>query len=172
MKLTEYQKLAARTIPQNTDGEELLDNFAMGLVGEAGELFEIFKKHWYHGKKLDLNKLKEELGGVLWYIAGVYTVFGRGMDNDDAQAMFHIDTKTALSYMLRKVTSSYTDLFYYGVGITYDDIYFGSIELSKIVKTLTFVAENNGTTLNDVMEYNIAQLKERHPNGFDPSYHN
>ena len=38
-----------------------------GLCGEVGEVFEIFKKHLFHGKPLDRDDLKKEMGDVLWY---------------------------------------------------------------------------------------------------------
>ena len=41
---------------------------ALGLGGEAGEVQELVKKHLYHGKDLDREKMLLELGDVLWYI--------------------------------------------------------------------------------------------------------
>lgn len=43
----------------------------MGLAGEAGEVVDLLKKHLYHGKPLDREKLKLELGDTLWYLADV-----------------------------------------------------------------------------------------------------
>ena len=173
MKLTEYQELAARTIPHgNLSKEELLDNFAMGLVGETGEVFEIFKKHWYHGKKLDLNKLKEELGGVLWYLFGIATLLDIQVEIKSREPITENETvEDALHHLNTHVTANiYNDVFNLGV----DVISFGhidNVEFSSGVLDIAIIAAKNGTSLNDVMEYNITQLKERHPNGFDPSYH-
>jgi len=41
---------------------------ALGLGGETGEVLELVKKHFYHGKDLDREKMLLELGDVLWYI--------------------------------------------------------------------------------------------------------
>ncbi len=43
----------------------------MKLAGEAGEVTELYAKHLYHGKVLDVEKLKLELGDVLWYLADI-----------------------------------------------------------------------------------------------------
>ena len=48
---------------------------AMGLNGEAGEVSEIIKKHLLHGKDLDMEHLKEELGDVLWYFFHALSTF-------------------------------------------------------------------------------------------------
>jgi NTP pyrophosphatase (non-canonical NTP hydrolase) len=32
-----------------------------------GEIFELFKKHFYQGHDLDNDKVMEEIGDVLWY---------------------------------------------------------------------------------------------------------
>lgn len=50
-------------------GVEALNNAALGLAGESGEVCELIKKHKYHGHPLDRAKIKEELGDILWYIA-------------------------------------------------------------------------------------------------------
>lgn len=41
------------------------------MLGEAGEVIELLKKCLGHGHDLDLEKLKKELGDILWYIARI-----------------------------------------------------------------------------------------------------
>jgi NTP pyrophosphatase (non-canonical NTP hydrolase) len=41
----------------------------LGIVTEAGELADAFKKHIFYGKPLDVANVDEELGDLLWYIA-------------------------------------------------------------------------------------------------------
>jgi NTP pyrophosphatase (non-canonical NTP hydrolase) len=52
----------------------------MGLNGEAGECIDIFKKYFYQGHELDKEKLIDELGDVLWYIAETCTGIGVTME--------------------------------------------------------------------------------------------
>lgn len=40
---------------------------AMGLMSEAGELGDVWKKHFFHGKPLDEEAMILEMGDVLWY---------------------------------------------------------------------------------------------------------
>ena len=76
MKLYEYMEAAQRTSSEKfaaRTGEGLnmkqLENGLMGLCGEAGECMEILKKHRHQGHRLDREKLLDELGDVLWYVA-------------------------------------------------------------------------------------------------------
>lgn len=44
---------------------------AIGLVGEAGEVSELFKKECFYGQQMDTNKLTKELGDVFHYFCRV-----------------------------------------------------------------------------------------------------
>ena len=78
MELNDYQKLAMRTdsplIYQNSF-QQLL-NALMGLNGEAGESIEILKKTFFQEHPFDKEKLINELGDCLWYIAEAATALG------------------------------------------------------------------------------------------------
>lgn len=55
---------------------------ALGLAGECGEVVELIKKHLYHGAELKEDRLREELGDLLFYlalIAGTYNVTLSGL---------------------------------------------------------------------------------------------
>jgi NTP pyrophosphatase (non-canonical NTP hydrolase) len=43
----------------------------MGLAGEAGEVVDYLKKVYFHGHEIDKEKLKLELGDVLWYVSNL-----------------------------------------------------------------------------------------------------
>lgn len=65
MTFNEYQELAHRTAGKNS----CLEMCALGLAGEAGEFADYVKKIIYHNHPIDIEKLAEELGDILWYIA-------------------------------------------------------------------------------------------------------
>ena len=76
--LNKYQQLAARTLIDEPDfkisgKDEMIIWNAIGLAGEAGEVADLVKKGIYHQHGLDVDKIKKELGDVLWYVAAMCT---------------------------------------------------------------------------------------------------
>ena len=78
MEMKEYQKLAMRTDdPQKyNSGLNRLINALMGLNGEAGEAIDLLKKALFQGHELEKDKLIEELGDNLWYLAEAAETIG------------------------------------------------------------------------------------------------
>lgn len=76
MTLDEYQKLAADTTQTYSleDKKHFILGY-LGLAGEAGTVLTTLKKLLRDGEGFGSfnNKLKEELGDVLWYIASIAT---------------------------------------------------------------------------------------------------
>ena len=71
----EYQLEARRT--RGTRGfRDTMLMCGFGLAGETGEVVEILKKALFHGKKIDIEEFKSELGDLLWYIAVAADVVG------------------------------------------------------------------------------------------------
>jgi NTP pyrophosphatase (non-canonical NTP hydrolase) len=62
-----------------SDDDMLLVWNALGLAGEAGEVAELVKKGILHQHGLDRDRLKKELGDVLWYAAALCTRLGVDM---------------------------------------------------------------------------------------------
>lgn len=72
MTFDEYQRLALRTAADKTKKNELF-HLVLGLVGEAGEIAEKFKKlvrdKGSDESNIDKADMTKELGDILWYIA-------------------------------------------------------------------------------------------------------
>jgi NTP pyrophosphatase (non-canonical NTP hydrolase) len=69
MTFDEYQQAALRTInPALDDRDRLLDASA-GLAEEAAEVLGLVRKRVFQQRDVDLAKLTEELGDVLWCLA-------------------------------------------------------------------------------------------------------
>lgn len=80
LELNEYQQLALRTAGDHGDFERTLMYTALGLNGEAGETAELIKKALFHGHELDGDKIKKELGDVLWYTAVMADALGLSLE--------------------------------------------------------------------------------------------
>ena len=78
MNLNEYQSLALRSAGI-TESDRLLLNGVMGLCGEAGECIDVVKKHLFQGHELDREKIIDEAGDCLWYLAAVASGLGTGL---------------------------------------------------------------------------------------------
>jgi NTP pyrophosphatase (non-canonical NTP hydrolase) len=74
--MASYQALAQRTAGGITPAIA-----GLGLAGEAGEVADLLKKHLGHGHPLDIDKLRGELGDVLWYIAALCSLYNITLDS-------------------------------------------------------------------------------------------
>ena len=85
----EYRKLAQRTSPD--DGHDRIENAIFGLIGETGEIADLYKKWKYQstpGTPMPRARILEEIGDVLWYLAELATGMGIGLDRAAAAADF------------------------------------------------------------------------------------
>lgn len=62
---------------------ELIANFALGLVCEAGEAGDVVKKHLFHGDPLNREKVILELGDVMFY----WTALAQQLDIDTDEVL-------------------------------------------------------------------------------------
>lgn len=80
--LDEYQKLAARTLPDLTEfypdieGQSNANSLHMwfGIDTEIGEILDLYKKSFAYRKKFDKVNLLEEICDIIWYLAGDATI--------------------------------------------------------------------------------------------------
>jgi len=96
MELDEYQKLAikaARFDIADTEGRVIS---LLGLAGEVGELSTEFKKQIRDGKsyKVFQNKVIEELGDILWYLASISSVEGLSLESIAKANLKKIESRT------------------------------------------------------------------------------
>lgn len=79
ISFSEYQKQAGSLISE-AGRKDMILNGVMGLAGEAGECVDLVKKERFQGHDLNREKLVEELGDVLWYIAETASGLGVSLD--------------------------------------------------------------------------------------------
>lgn len=86
MDFDRYQKEALRTarVPAHEDSGDMLSLIVpmLGLAGETGQLLSEYKKHLRDGEahRLFEERVSEELGDLLWYVANVASKFGLTLD--------------------------------------------------------------------------------------------
>ena len=80
MDFAEYQQRAKRTLQCEMTDLELKCNCVFGLVGETGEIADLLKKHIFHKHPLDRQRLQDELGDVLWYVAALCIIYEIPLD--------------------------------------------------------------------------------------------
>lgn len=74
--LNDFQRDCLRTTNRNLDWTQTVTNCVFGIVGESGEISEHFKKHWFHGHALDVEKVKLEIADVMFYCAWLSDTLG------------------------------------------------------------------------------------------------
>ena len=79
--LNEYQSLAARTIDGTWPEDKQKSAAGLGISGEAGEVSDLIKKEICHGHPVDFDKIKKELGDVMWYVAYCATIYGLTLED-------------------------------------------------------------------------------------------
>jgi NTP pyrophosphatase (non-canonical NTP hydrolase) len=83
MDMKEYQRLAGTTDQNGADDPNGMMVALLGLAGETGSLLTLYKKWLRDGDAYQIMKerVAEELGDVLWYVADIAT--RAGIDLDD-----------------------------------------------------------------------------------------
>jgi NTP pyrophosphatase (non-canonical NTP hydrolase) len=77
----EYEQEAKTTdLTKNPSAIEQRMYYALGLIGEAGEVSEKIKK-LYRDKKLNEEQLIKEIGDVMWYMARLTNSFGYSLED-------------------------------------------------------------------------------------------
>ncbi|MFI5261387.1 MAG: nucleoside triphosphate pyrophosphohydrolase family protein [Candidatus Limnocylindrales bacterium] len=77
MTFDEYTALAGAT---DSNAGDPLVVAALGLAGEAGEFADQVKKYVAQGHALDRDRLVDEAGDILWYVAKAARALGISLD--------------------------------------------------------------------------------------------
>jgi NTP pyrophosphatase (non-canonical NTP hydrolase) len=176
MDFNEYQLLAERTSSMK-DGNALdrAASAAMGLLGETGELIDHVKKILFQGHVLDPDKIKDEAGDVLWYLAESCSANDVRMDSISCSSMLdrEEDSVKLLQRLLLDclrlgaVVGRYAETMEMDVSMkAFVSTKSTPVHLSRIFRKLVMLLEPIGLLVEDVAENNIEKLKKRYPEGF------
>jgi NTP pyrophosphatase (non-canonical NTP hydrolase) len=75
-----YQEEVKRTKKNHESIRDELCDYSMGVSGEAGEVLDLIKKVCWQGKPMNIEKVIEEMGDVLWYLAALSDTIGVSLD--------------------------------------------------------------------------------------------
>lgn len=173
MLINQYQTLAQRTSP---DGHDRLDNGILGLVGETGEIVDIYKKWKYQSTPetpIPRERMLEELGDVLWYTAELATGRGRtlgeilGCSFEDMDMLGRAATpkKRELRRVIMSMCVRAAEICEHAHKKRFDRV---DEKLRNMMAGMAILANICGSSLEAVAEMNIEKLKKRYPDGFDP----
>jgi NTP pyrophosphatase (non-canonical NTP hydrolase) len=101
MGFDRYQKEALRTdrVPARQGSDDVLSLIVpmLGLAGETGQLLSEYKKHLRDGEahRLFKERVSEELGDLLWYIANVASKFDLTLDEIAAANLAKVKARWA-----------------------------------------------------------------------------
>lgn len=69
-----------RTVRKELTERDRLLMGALGISGEAGEVADSLKKMLFHGHPLDVSRVADELGDVMWYVVLLCDTLGLTLD--------------------------------------------------------------------------------------------
>src|SRR5436305_3219218 len=101
MDLDRYQKEALETdrVPARGGSKDVLSLIVpmLGLAGETGQLLSEYKKHLRDGEahRLFKERVSEELGDLLWYVANVASKFGLSLSDIAAENLAKVKQRWA-----------------------------------------------------------------------------
>lgn len=71
---------------------------SLGLAGETGEIVDYIKKYVFHGHNIHVEKIKDELSDLLWYLA-------------EMASCFNLDLEDIADHNIVKLQNRYGNLF-------------------------------------------------------------
>lgn len=133
----------------------------LGLIGEAGEVADLVKKSLERGAPIDRDRMIEELGDVLWYVAAKLDAHGLTEADPDGVSFFPAPESAALLAYACGALGAATRPFQV------------QTEAPRVIGlVLSLYAEvepvgYGGGWLSGLRSANVAKLRKRHPAGFN-----
>jgi|LSQX01.1.fsa_nt_gb NTP pyrophosphatase (non-canonical NTP hydrolase) len=183
LSFDEYQAGVERTFARRKDSMDAT-NAVMGLIGELGELTDVFKKIYFHKHQAELDGIIEELGDAFWYTSALLTTCGQKFSHiweanvnlyhedfalSDKVSLIKIkDAKKVLKLMTFLMQSALrigSELSIPKIGREVSgETYFEFVALINGFKLLLHLL---GIDVASVLEANRKKLQTRYPNGFN-----
>jgi len=164
MNLKEYLSGINNTWKTDTRTNELA-HCEMALVEEIGEIAGWYKKHLFFGvpkEKLIIN-LKGEFGDLLYYIVKYSELLNNTNYLNSTLNRNKLTKDVNVTKELSKMTHSLSTILKAGEGFSMTNI-----ALNDVADSLTMLILNEGWTVEEIMKSNLAKLKVRYGELFNP----
>ncbi|MBO5671491.1 MAG: nucleoside triphosphate pyrophosphohydrolase family protein [Clostridia bacterium] len=167
MTFEQYQSAAQRTSPH---GHDKLMNGILGLIGETGEIIDLIKKQRYQGmpEEKAQQRIVEELGDVMWYVAEACAGIGKSIADLDASAQGRELSRHRLEACAVNLILAACNAFDAVRRLEVQDFapLIAFPRLCDIWLWVLTVCDRIGADVIAVMQDNINKLKRRYPDGF------
>jgi NTP pyrophosphatase (non-canonical NTP hydrolase) len=80
-KVTDHDELGYKLVSDRCANIPEILHYVLGVGSEAGELQDAIKKYIAYGRDIDKVNIKEEIGDLFWYIAGLCRVFDLSIED-------------------------------------------------------------------------------------------
>lgn len=171
LSMHDYHHLAMRTSPR--DGHDKLCNGTLGLIGETGELVDIYKKYKFQSTmdaQLPIARIADELGDVLWYLVEL----ADGMDKElgEISANFAKLDSNAWALELPPSLENTIVRLSRSASLIRREVERGKTqeihrEMRHMLTLAARLGRLIGIRLSEIAYLNIEKLKARYPKGFD-----
>ncbi|MER2048161.1 MAG: hypothetical protein ABTA23_07985 [Solibacillus sp.] len=167
MNLLEFQNLSKRTMPfggepaNPIEFENMLGNYAMGLVGESIEAFMCYNEH-----ELNTEEIEKELGDVLHYAVGLFTMLKIDLPKEIVSEWTDLHSHDLHLFLLNetgRISESVKRVIYHRHELDIDQT---RKSLLFILELLASIADDEFLNMQQIMRTNIDKLKTRYPDKF------
>jgi NTP pyrophosphatase (non-canonical NTP hydrolase) len=138
----------------------------IGLAGETGELLDALKKRHWHGADVPDDKLVEEAGDVMWYVA-LLASQGHAVGAADAVYAYRRGPEpiqTWIGEMARKIVHE--------LGCASNHVSAGGQWYAgRLVEMVSSILDAHGSSIADALAHNRAKLTARHGEGYRAAHY-
>lgn len=187
MNFYEYQQEAAKTFPGSGDLDNDIHYLALGLAGEVGELANLYKKI-YHSQNIR-EKYLEEAGACLWYLATLLDKIPKPLQIGyhwrlpgspcldkyfvPRRTFMESDFITVSAYVISSQYNIIDNIMFALGGFMNNKIIGDSLRTISIItmELLYSLCHPHGITLDEIYQFNIAKLRDRHGESYNPEFY-
>ena len=159
MTPNEYQIAAFKfaVYPQ----ESAFEYLTLALMGECGELCNVYKKSLRNGEPYR-DRIVDESGDVLWYIAAIASETGKAMETVVAYTRMERKSNRTPFQTLINIQYFAWNCAAYLDGQSAEIFTYHGVKLAaEVLYWLSHLWSFYGITLDEVLEYNLSKLTAR-----------